>query len=128
MELHGTITFLYYEDIDHAERFYADALGFQKVIDVGFARVFRVSDGIHVGIVDGARGHLKASAEKPVMLSWFTGDIDAWHRRLKERGVAIEQPPREADYLHMKTMLFRDPEGYTLEVLQWLTEPYGIKQ
>jgi hypothetical protein len=28
-------------------------------------------------------------------------------------------------YLEMKIMLFRDPEGYLLEVLQWLKKPYG---
>ena len=124
-DLYGTITFFYYRDIDRAERFYADTLGFPKVIDVGFARVFKATDNIHIGIVDSSKGYLKTAENKPVMLSWFTDDIEAWHRKLIKAGVEIELGPKEADYLHMKTMLFKDPEGYTLEILQWLTKPYG---
>jgi len=59
------------------------------------------------------------------MLSWFSDDIESWHRHLKEKGVEIEQPPETQTYLEMRTMLFRDPEGYLLEVMQWLRKPYG---
>jgi uncharacterized glyoxalase superfamily protein PhnB len=123
--LKGTITFFYYTDMDRAEKFYNETLGFQKVIDVGFAKAFKVTDNIHVGIVDTKKGHLQAAENKPVMLTWFTDDVQAWHRKLVAAGVPIELPPKQVDYLHMKTMLFKDPEGYTLEILQWLTEPYG---
>jgi hypothetical protein len=44
---------------------------------------------------------------------------------LKEKGVEIEQPPEKQSYLEIRTMLFRDPEGYLLEVMQWLKKPYG---
>ncbi len=36
------------------------------------------------------------------------------------------QPPKEAAYLKMKTMLFRDTEGYVLEILEFLKKPYGL--
>lgn len=123
--LYGTITFFYYRDIDRAEAFYHSALGFEKVIDVGFAKAFRVTDNILVGIVDSAKGHLQTADNKPVMLTWFTEDVEAWHRKLVAAGVDIELSPKQVDYLDMKTMLFKDPEGYTLEILQWLTKPYG---
>lgn len=123
--IYGTITFFYYKDIGRAEAFYHDTLGFQKVIDVGFAKAFRVTDNILVGIVDSEKGHLQTAENKPVMLTWFTDDVEAWHRKLVAAGVAIELPPKQVNYLHMKTMLFKDTEGYTLEILQWLTKPYG---
>jgi lactoylglutathione lyase len=123
--LNGTITFFYYRDMKRAEAFYSETLGFEKVIDVGFAKAFKVSDNILVGIVDSNKGHLQAAENKPVMLTWFTDDVDAWYRKLSGLGVEIELPPKQVDYLHMKTMLFKDPEGYTLEILQWLTKPYG---
>jgi lactoylglutathione lyase len=123
--LYGTITFFYYKDMKRAETFYKDTLGFEKVIDVGFAKAFKVADNIHVGIVDTERGHLQAAENKPVMLTWFTEDVEAWYRKLVEAGVDVELPPKKVDYLGMKTMLFRDPEGYTLEVLEWLIKPYG---
>ncbi len=125
MTVDGSITFFYYDDLARASKFYGEIIGFEKVIDVGFAQVFKAHSGVHIGLVDGSRGHLRASREKPVMLTFFSDDIDSWYDHLRERGVEIEQPPKEAEYLKMRTMLFKDPEGYTLEILQWLTKPYG---
>ena len=126
MEIDGTITFFYYDDLETAARFYEETLGFEKVIDIPLAKVFKVHDGGHVGLVDGHSGYLKNTADKPVMLSWFSDGIEGWYRHLLEYGVEVEQPPTEQSYLEMKTMLFRDPEGYLLEILQWLKKPYGF--
>lgn len=123
----GSITFFYYEDLGKVEEFYGEVMGLEKVIDVDFAKVFRVSGGAHFGIVDGKRGSMRPTRDKPVMFTVVVDDIEAWHERLKERGVEIDQPPKEAPYLKMKTMLFRDPEGYVVEILEFLTEPYGLR-
>ena len=125
MNIYGTITFFYYKDLNKAVTFYEKVLGFEKVIDIELAKVFKVHDGSHIGLVDGNIGYLKYNEYKPVMLSWFSDDINNWYNKLLEQGVEIEQLPEKKDYLKMKTMLFRDPEGYLLEVLQWLKKPYG---
>lgn len=121
----GSITFFYYEDLAKAEEFYGGVMGFEKVIDVDFAKVFRISGDAHVGIVDGEKGSMRPTRDKPVMFTVIVDDIEAWHRHLVERGVEIDQPPREASYLRMKTLLFRDSEGYVVEILEFLTKPYG---
>jgi catechol 2,3-dioxygenase-like lactoylglutathione lyase family enzyme len=125
MEINGTITFFYYKDLTKAAEFYEEKLGFERVIDIDLAKVFRVHDNVHVGLVDGNIGYLKYNESKPVMLSWFSDDIHGWYKHLKEKGVEIEHAPVKQAYLEMKTMLFRDPEGYLLEILQWLKKPYG---
>jgi lactoylglutathione lyase len=125
MNIYGTITFFYYKNLNKAATFYEQVLGFEKVIDIELAKVFKVHDGSHVGLVDGNIGYLKYNEYKPVMLSWFSDDINGWYNKLLEQGVEIEQLPEKKDYLEMKTMLFRDPEGYLLEILQWLKKPYG---
>ena len=125
MELDGTITFFYYDDLEKAAKFYKDIMGFEKVIDIPLAKVFKVHGNCHVGLVDGHTGTLKYTDDKPVMLSWFSDNIEGWYKYLLEKGVKVEQPPMKQSYLEMKTMLFRDPEGYVLEVLQWLKKPYG---
>jgi len=125
MELDGTITFFYYDDLATAAKFYQDVMGFTKVIDIPLAKVFKVHGESHIGLVDGHTGYLKYADDKPVMLSWFSDDIDGWYRRLLDHGVEVEQPPMRQSYLEMKTMLFRDPEGYLLEILHWLKKPYG---
>ena len=124
-DIEGMITFTYYNDLAAAERFYEEVMGMEKVVDVDFAKVYKATGGAHMGIVDSARGHLKTAEEKPVMLTFIVDDIEKWHSHLKANGVEITQPPKEAPYLRMKTMLFRDPEGYVGEILQWLVKPYG---
>ena len=125
MYIDGTIIFFYYKDLAKASEFYENKLCFEKVVDIDLAKVFRVHDNVHVGLVDGNIGYLKYDESKPVMLSWFSDDIDWWYKHLKEKGVKIEQAPERQSYLEMKTMLFRDSEGYLLEILQWLKKPYG---
>jgi predicted enzyme related to lactoylglutathione lyase len=123
--IEGMITFTYYRGLAAAETFYGEVMGLEKVIDVDFAKVFKAADNAHIGIVDSARGHLKTSEEKPVMLTFIVDNIEKWHSHLKANGVKIAQPPKEPSYLGMKTMLFQDPEGYVGEILEWLKKPYG---
>jgi predicted enzyme related to lactoylglutathione lyase len=124
-DIEGMITFTYYNDLPAAERFYGEIMGLEKVVDVGFAKVYKAAENAHMGIVDSAQGHLKTAEEKPVMLTFIVEDIEAWHNHLVENGVEITQPPKEPSYLRMKTMLFKDPEGYVGEILEWLKQPYG---
>jgi lactoylglutathione lyase len=124
--IEGSITFFYYEDLRKAEEFYGEVMGLEKVIDVDFAKVFRVSGGAHFGIVDGERGSMRPTRDKPVMFTVVVDDIEAWHGRLRERGVEIDQPPKDASYLKMRTLLFKDPEGYVIEVLEFVKKPYGL--
>ena len=125
-DIEGQITFTYYNDLEAAARFYGDLMGFELVIDVEFAKVYKVYDSTHVGIVDGNLGSIKATDDKPVMISFIVDDIESWHGYLKDKGVDVFQPPKEAAYLKMKTMLFRDTEGYVLEILEFLKKPYGL--
>jgi lactoylglutathione lyase len=120
----GSITFFYYDDLDAASKFYGETMGFEKVLDVEFAQLYKVYDSVHVGLVDGSRGSMKPAEHKSVMLSLFVEDVEEWYLRLKDRGLDLN-PPMEPDYLRMKVLIFRDPEGYTLELLQWLKKPYG---
>lgn len=124
-DVEGLITFTYYNDLERASEFYRDVMGFELVIDVGFAKVYKVAENAHIGLVDGKKGLLKATKDKPVMLTFIVNDVDAWHRYLTENGVNIDQPPKEADYLNMKILLLKDPEGYVIEILEFLTKPYG---
>ena len=120
----GAITFFYYDDLDEASMFYGETMGFEKVLDVGFAQLFKVYDNVHVGLVDGGRGSMRPAEQKSVMLSFFVDDVNEWYNMLRNKGLDL-CPPEEPDYLKMKVFIFKDPEGYTLELLQWLKKPYG---
>jgi predicted enzyme related to lactoylglutathione lyase len=124
-DFEGMITFTYYDDLEGAVDFYSDLFGFELVIDLEHAKVFKVAENTHFGLVSGQKGYLKTSEDKPVMLTFIVEDIEAWNKHLKRKGIKIEQPPKEADYLKMKTLLIRDPEGYVVEILEFLKKPYG---
>ena len=121
----GSITFFYYDDLDEASRFYGETMGFEKVLDVGFAQLFKIYDNVHVGLVDGSGGSMRPAEYKSVMLSFFVDDVDEWYNMLRNKGLDLN-PPEEPDYLKMKVLIFKDPEGYTLELLEWLKKPYGL--
>ena len=102
MNLDGTITFFYYDDLQKANEFYENIMGFEKVIDIPLAKVFKVHGNSHVGLTDGHEGYLKVKEDKPVMLSWFSDNIDGWYEHLQEKGVEIEQTPKKQSYLEMR--------------------------
>jgi len=124
-DIEGMITFTYHEDIEAADRFYGDALGLKRVMDRDWVKIFKLGVDSHVGLVDSERGYLKPSDDKPVMLTMIVEDAEAWHRMLTEKGVKTNHPPRESDEIHMKGFLTWDPSGYVIEILEFLTKPYG---
>jgi lactoylglutathione lyase len=124
LRVEGQITFFYYRNLAAAERFYHNTMGFEKVIDLDFAKVFRMTGGANVGIV-GEGGFLKPGKEKPVMLTVMVEDADAWYSKLSKIGVNVNHPPQQQEYLNMRSFLTWDPEGYVIEILEFRKKPYG---
>ena len=118
-------TALYADDLDAAERFYADVLGLEKITRAGNRHVFfKCGPGVllifnpaetiipyKVGQLPvpphGAHGpgHLCFKAE--------AAELDGWHDRLMAAGVEIESDmewPQGG-----RSIYFRDPAGNSLE-------------
>ena len=110
------ITFLYYRDLDRAETFYRDVLGLQLAIDQGFAKIFRLADGAHVGLVDEARGMNDWQEAKCVQLCLRVPDVEAWHAWAQEAGLDELSPLFVNDTIGIRAFVFRDPEGYQIEL------------
>jgi predicted enzyme related to lactoylglutathione lyase len=121
--IEGFITFTYHEDLEKAAGFYHDILELEMVMDRSWVKIFKLGKDSHIGLVDSERGFLKPSKEKPVMLSILVEDVEKWYRKLTEKGVKTEQS--EGNEIHMKGFLTMDPSGYVVEILQFLTKPYG---
>jgi lactoylglutathione lyase len=112
----GLITFLYYEDLEGAVRFYEDVMGFEKIVDQGWAKIYRVAGEAHVGLVDGSRGYHRPSPSKPVMITVVVDNVDAWYRYLRVMGVETLTEPRDHEELGVRAFLLEDPEGYVIEI------------
>ena len=119
--INSSVTFLYYKDLGPAEDFYGRVLGFEKDFDGGWVKIFRVADGGRVGIVDETKGYLNTAGEKPVMFSIDTPDIDAWYRKVLEKGENFVLKPLKVEAEgFVRAFLLRDPGGYHVEFFQWV--------
>ncbi len=118
--IRSQVTFLYYEDLPEAIRFYEQALGLQASFSLEWVKIFQVADGASVGLVDIRRGHFKQAETKGVMLSLVTDDVDPWYARLKGLDAKLLSSPKDSPQTGTRGFLFQDPGGYTLEFFQWL--------
>ena len=126
LSLEGTLTLFYYDDLERAFNFYRDVLGFDFVADFGYVKLFKVAEGALLGLVDGKLGSQRTSPSKPVRLVVMVKDIDPWFRKVKTGGVnTFEDEPFTGKKMKLKGFTFEDPEGYTVEMVQYLT-PYGV--
>ena len=116
------ITFLYYRDLAAAEAFYRDRLQLPLVIDQGFAKIFRLADGAHVGLVDEAKGMNNWQAEKCIQLCLRVPDVDAWHDWAKTEQMTNLSELFVNDAIGIRAFVFDDPEGYQIEI-QSATRP-----
>jgi hypothetical protein len=72
----ASITFLYYNDLPSACAFYESALGLALVVDQGWCKIYAITPQSWVGLVDAEHGTHKPAADKPVILSFVTDDVD----------------------------------------------------
>ena len=125
-EVKGLIPWLYYRDLPRAMRFYEDVMGFEMVVDQGWSKIYRIREGAYIGLVDGEKGYHKASDTKPVIICLNVRDADAWYEILKGKGVEIEEKPQESERLKIKVFMFKDPEGYVIEIQESLPGALSI--
>lgn len=114
----ATILWLYYEDLEAAERFYRDVLGFERTVDQGWAKILETSASGYIGLVDGARGMHQATTDKAVTVSFLTDEVDAWFEYLskQESKETIELRHQEVlDEGFVRVFVAYDPENYFLE-------------
>lgn len=114
------ITFLYYTDLQQAQRFYREILGLEQVEDQGWAKIFRVGAGAFLGIVDETQGSLSAQESSAVMITLVVDDVSGWHAHLREAGVPIRRAPARSDEIQIEYFFAEDPGGYVLEFQRFL--------
>jgi predicted enzyme related to lactoylglutathione lyase len=122
----GLIPWLYYKDLPRAIRFYKDVMGFEMVVDQGWSKIFKIREGAYIGLVDGEKGYHKASETKPVIVCLNVYDADAWYKMLTRKGVELEESPQESERLKIKVFMFKDPEGYVIEIQESLPGALSI--
>lgn len=123
LNIQANLVFFYYPDLEEAENFYGNLLGFEKVLDYGFARIFRISPSTFIGLVDETKGMHDPSEPKSVTLSFATNEIDQWYRYLSDQGVLMHRPLSDSLRIPIRGFVALDPAGYFLEFETFLEHP-----
>ncbi|MBN2051684.1 MAG: VOC family protein [Spirochaetales bacterium] len=111
------ITFIYYKDMQKGADFYGKVLGFPLAIDQGkVSKIFRISEGGYLGIVDEAEGMQNWHEDKTVQICLRVPDADAWYEYCKDAGVNNLSRMFNSERLKIKAFVFDDPEGYQVEI------------
>lgn len=114
--IRASVLWLYYRDLAPLETFWSEALGRERIVDQGWAKVYPASATGYVGLVDGARGLHQATEEKSVTVSFFTDDVDGWLERMRARSDFELRTPEIVDESgRVRVFVGYDPGGYFVE-------------
>ncbi len=119
----ANIIWLYYMDLDEAQRFYEGVFGFELLVDQGFAKVYGSSPTAYIGLVDQAHGLHKFSEEKAVTLSFISEKIDSWYKYLVDKGLEMKEELADSETIPIRAFVTYDIAGYFLEFDRFLDSP-----
>lgn len=114
------ITFLYTNDLAQTTRFYEELLGLQLKLDQETCRIYQISGDGYLGFCLRADAAAPNSDPPKVILTFVVPSVDEWHQYLKEQNVQIEKPPAINAQYNIYHCFFHDPNGYVIEVQQFL--------
>jgi YD repeat-containing protein len=106
------ITFVYVSDLDRSAAFYGEVLGLELVTVQPTCRIFRVTDGGHLGICAGGR----PVSPDGFILTLVRDDVEAFCEDVVRRGVGLEQEPAHHDEFGITHAFLRDPDGHLVEI------------
>ena len=116
-------------DIDASVEFYGRVLGFRELETVPFEDFslvyFEIPGGGRLELFDyrgkNPRGRREESEAGLRHLAFAVADVDAAERRLRAHGVEVTLAATDLPSLASRVILFKDPNGVTLEFCQPLS-------
>lgn len=111
----ATVIWMYYKDMEGIQRFYEGVMGFDLVVDQGWAKVYATSPTGFIGPVDGERGMHSWTEEKGVTVSFLTENVDSWFSYLKDQETFELRHEEVLQESMVRVFVGYDPEGYFLE-------------
>ncbi len=111
----ATVIWMYYKDLEGIQRFYEDVMGFDLVVDQGWAKIYPTSPSGFIGPVDGAKGMHSWTEDKAVTVSFLTENVDNWFAYLKGQETFELRHQEVLEESMVRVFVGYDPEGYFLE-------------
>lgn len=119
----ATNAFYYYHDVDAAWIFYRDTLGFETVVDYGFAKILRIAESSYLTVVQADEGMHSADEPKNVTLHLITDELNHWHDYAVQQGMQIEYDAATNDDSLGDGFVTFDAEGYRLRFVRYNPHP-----
>jgi catechol 2,3-dioxygenase-like lactoylglutathione lyase family enzyme len=121
---YGTIFWLYYEDMQEAERFLEEKLGLRQIVDQGWAKVYQVSKTGFMGPVDGRRGMHNFTEKKGSSISFLVEDLEGWYTYVQaHQPFPLLQEMYTGKDERYKAFVGIGPGKYYFEFNQFLSHP-----
>ncbi len=118
---YGAVTWLYYQDMLGAERFYEEKIGLKQIVDQGWAKVYQVSKTGYIGLVDERRGMHQYTDQKGTSVSFLVRDLEGWYDYVKsQEPFPLAQEMYSGKEDRYKAFVGMDPGKYFLEFDQFL--------
>ena len=111
------VTFLYTRNLALSAHFYEEVLGLPLVLDQGGCRIYQVSSTGFLGICLSQNAPKKPEG---IIVTLATSKVDDWYHHLSDQGVIFEKPPQHNPAYNIYHCFLRDPNGYLLEIQQFL--------
>ncbi len=119
----ATNAFYYYADVESAWAFYRDVLGFETVVDYGFAKILRVANSSYLTLVQASEGMHTADEPKTVTLTLLTDELSRWSEHLTASAVPMRIAYEGGADQAMNSFVAVDPEGYFLKFVRFNPHP-----
>ncbi len=118
------VTFLYTRDLAATAVFYEEVLELPLVLDQGSCRIYETGGGCFLGFCQ-----RDETPEVPsgVIITLVTAEVDEWYYYLLDKGLAFEKPPALYPAYNIYHCFLRDPNGYLLEIQQFLDPAWPAK-
>lgn len=123
-----SITFIYCTNLAASSEFYETVLGLSLWRDQTTCRIYRLADEAFVGVCqsgEGAKGQAAEKTQDNVILTLVSSTVDAWYAQLTKKGITIPEAPRVNPRYNIYHFFLRDPDGYLIEIQQFLDAPNG---
>jgi len=111
------ITFFYSEDLVATAQFYEEVLGLDLVLDQGACRIYQTVAQAFLGF---CQQEVVQPDHSDVIFTLVTQDVDGWFVHLRQKGITIEKTPTVNPRFNIYHFFVRDPNGYLIEVQQFL--------
>ena len=111
------IIFLGTENLEETNDFYTKVLELDLYKDQKTCMIYTINEKASIGFCT----HIKKTLDvKSPIITFIVEDVDGFYKRLKDKGVKIEEEPKVNEKFNIYHFFLKDNNGYTLEIQKFL--------